>query len=105
MIKPFWPVLLALAVGVAPFSAAHGADRNRREHEAAREALARGEIMPLARILAIVAKVAPGDILAIELEYRRSRPVYEVRVLDAGGRVREIDIDARDGAVIRDGED
>lgn len=102
MTKSCSVLLLALAMGLAPLSAAGAKDR---EHEAARQALARGEILPLVQILAIVAKETPGDILAIELEYRRSRPVYEVRVLGPDGRVREIFLDARNGAVIRREED
>lgn len=96
-------LLSALAIGFAPLSA-QAKDNDRREHEAARQALARGEILPLVSILAIVAKTTPGDILAIELEYRRNQPVYEVRVLGADGRVREVNVDARTGAVIKSGD-
>ncbi|MFV3126671.1 PepSY domain-containing protein [Niveispirillum sp. KHB5.9] len=89
------PLVLAAATGWA------GDDKKRKDkdHDAAREALRRGEILPLIRILEIVGREQPGDILEIELE---DDPVsYEVKVLAPDGRVRKLVLDARTGAVLK----
>lgn len=70
----------------------------RKAHEDALEALRRGEILPLARILDIAAQHLPGE--TIEVEFKGG-PVYEVKVLTADGRIREIVLDARSGAFLR----
>jgi uncharacterized membrane protein YkoI len=95
-------ILCATAVlgGVAA-SLADGDDRGRhaREHEEIRGALQRGEVLPLARILAIAQEKVPGDVIEVELESEHGALVYEIKVLTQSGRVREIEIDARNGAV------
>ncbi len=88
---------IGMAVGGAPAAA-----RSDRDHEAARAALARGEILPLTRILAVVAQQSPGDILEVELERHDAQFKYEVRVLTAAGKVVEIHLDARTGALLKD---
>jgi len=73
-----------------------------RQHDVVREALRRGEILSLQKILAIVEQHVPGDILEIELEGpKKGRPmIYEIKVLTETGRVRKIKLDARTGAVL-----
>jgi uncharacterized membrane protein YkoI len=75
--------------------------RHAREHEEIRAALQRGEVLPLARILAIAQEKVPGDVLEVELESKRGALVYEIKVLAQSGRVREIKIDARNGTVLK----
>jgi len=94
---------LVAAIGVL-VAGAPAAARSDRDHEAARAALARGEILPLTRILAVVAQQSPGDILEVELERHDSRFEYEVRVLTAAGKVVEFHLDARTGALLKDGK-
>jgi uncharacterized membrane protein YkoI len=74
------------------------------DHEAARKAMARGEILPLTRILAVVAQVSPGDVLAVELDRHGARFVYEVKVLTRVGKVTEVQVDAKTGAPLDDGK-
>ncbi|WP_332677031.1 PepSY domain-containing protein [Brevundimonas sp.] len=95
--------VLALSATVAgtpaiagPVSAASDDD----DHVAAREALRRGEILPLARILAVVARHVPGDVIDVELERKDGLWRYEVKVLTSTGRVREVKLNARDGSVL-----
>lgn len=78
-----------------------------RQHDVVREALRRGEILSLQRILAIVEKHVPGDILEIELEGpKKGRPmIYEIKVLTETGRVRKIKLDARTGVVLSSEDD
>jgi uncharacterized membrane protein YkoI len=75
--------------------------RDAREHEEMRAALQRGEVLPLARILAIAQEKVPGDVIEVELENKRGALVYEIKVLTESGRVREIKIDARQGTILK----
>lgn len=70
----------------------------RKAREDALDALRRGEILPLVRILDIASRHLPGD--TIEVEFKGG-PVYEVKVLTADGSIREIVLDARTGALVR----
>lgn len=95
--------LVGVLAVAAALSAGGGASaRGGHDHEAARAALARGEILPLTRILTLVAKQARGDILEIELQREQARFIYEVRVLTPAGKVVEVKFDARTGARIED---
>ena len=82
------------------YAADDSKSRHAREHEEIRAALQRGEVLPLAKILAIAQEKVPGDVLEVELENERGALVYEIKVLTESGRVREIKIDARQGTVL-----
>jgi uncharacterized membrane protein YkoI len=92
-----------LAVAIAMAASSSGAEDGRRqlEQDAIRAALQRGEVLPLARILALVQQAVPGDVIMVELERRHEVLIYEIKVLTESGRVREIEIDARTGAVMQ----
>ncbi len=76
------------------------------DHERARAALARGEILPLSRILEVVERSAGGRVIDVELEERKGRFIYEVEVLSSGERLIKLSVDAKTGAVLkRDDED
>lgn len=89
--------LLAGLMALAPATAAMAEDD---DHVAAREALRRGEILPLTRILAVAQRAEPGDVIEVELDRHREGWRYKVEVLTPGGRVRKLRIDARTGAVL-----
>jgi uncharacterized membrane protein YkoI len=89
------PLLLMLAA--TPVSA--GAEP--RDHDRVREAVTRGEIRPLADILAAVRDSLPGEIVGVEIERKDGRWMYEFRVLGQGGRLLEIYVDARTASIER----
>lgn len=91
---PLFAVLTLLA-GAAPAPALAGDD-----HDEARALLSRGEILPLGRILQIAQARVPGDVIEVELERDDGVWRYEVKVLTSTGRVREVKLDARNGAVL-----
>jgi uncharacterized membrane protein YkoI len=91
-------IALGIAASVADDDE-HG--RHAREHEEMRAALQRGEVLPLAKILAIAQEKVAGDVIEVELESKRGALVYEIKVLAQSGRVREIKIDARNGTVLK----
>ncbi|KQO00342.1 MULTISPECIES: PepSY domain-containing protein [Stenotrophomonas] len=70
----------------------------RQAQQEALDAMRRGEILPLVRILAIAQQHAPGDV--IEVEYKAG-PKYEVKTLARDGRIREVKLDARTGALLK----
>lgn len=99
-----YPLLVLLACATLP-ALADGPKRPKPkdDHEAARAALSRGEILPLSRILEISAGIAPGNIIEIELE--GTPLVYKIKVLADDGQVRKLKLDARDGSLIRKKDD
>jgi len=103
-------IIIITAVGAwtflaAPVEAESGALKGPTEHEIARQALRRGEILPLVRILPIVQKRVPGDVIKIKLDDDDAPIEYEVKVLTASGRVIEVELDARTGRILKIEED
>jgi uncharacterized membrane protein YkoI len=103
MMKRLRPALLALAAGLAFASPAfaHG-DRGRSgDHDDALRAVETRQALPLTRIMSIAQEAVPGEIVEIELDNQNDRLIYEVKILARNGRVREVEIDARTGAVLQ----
>lgn len=97
--------LLLLALLVLPLSAAGDDEDDRPDFEIAREAVQRGEILPLAAVLESVRKSFPGRVIDVELEYSRTERVYEIEIMTPDGRLIEIDVDAVTGAILDVDED
>ena len=70
------------------------------DHETARRAVERGELLPLAKILASASKTHPGRVLDVELERDEGRYLYEIDVLQKDGRVIELTYDGRTGELL-----
>jgi len=83
------------------------------DHERARQALAAGEVLPLATILELVQREHPGKVLDVEMEREKGnkwdqgnkhegapRWVYEVKLLTPSGTRLKLQIDAKSGALI-----
>lgn len=69
------------------------------DHERARAALTRGEVVPLRRVLEAVER--QGDILKIELQSTEAGAfVYKLKLLTRDGRVVKKCVDARTGALL-----
>jgi len=96
--------LLALLLTLAALSLAPAVraddDRGRSDHDDARRAYERGEAQPLSQILKRVQTVVPGEVLEVEMDREDGRLVYEIEVLQRSGRVLEVTVDARSGAVL-----
>lgn len=93
---------LALAAGLVHAGGGKDKDAEKaRKKQAQQEAFAamqRGEILPLTKILSIALAKVPGDVVEVEF---KGGPIYEVKVLTATGRLREVVLDARTGEVIK----
>ncbi len=94
-------VIVSSVVASVP-SAVLGGDEH--DHDRARRAVEQGEVMPLQRILDNVERDHPGQVIEVELEQEDGRWIYEIKVLKAGGALVKLEIDARDGVVLRDRE-
>jgi uncharacterized membrane protein YkoI len=74
---------------------------DRRDHDAARGAVERGEIKPLAELLKIVDGKLPGEITGVEVERKRDQWLYEFHVVDKNGRLLDVYVDAQSGEIQR----
>jgi len=97
-------ILLLLAAILAPLPAqapAH-ADDDDDQHDRVDldDAISRGEILPLTKILDIVLPQIKGRIVEIEFENEKSRPIYEIYVINSDGRRLEYEIDARTADIL-----
>ncbi|GEC58362.1 putative membrane protein YkoI [Bradyrhizobium japonicum] len=89
-------LLVTFASTAAP-TVARDDDPKRRD--AVRRAVEAGEVLPLSQILERVRGKVPGDITGIEINREEGRWLYEFRVIDRGGRVLEVHVDARSGNI------
>ncbi len=103
--KPHFPRRRAIAGALALIALvaapALADDDGRHDHDRARRALERGEVLPLDRILAVVRARVPGEVVRVELEREDGVWIYEVRVLDAAGRRIEVHVDAARAVILR----
>ena len=92
--------LAVLATGaVAPDIGASEA----RDHERARAAVQAGEVLPLPALLARLQRTHPGQVLELELEREHGRWIYEVKLLQAGGQLLKLELDAATGQLLEAG--
>jgi len=111
---------LALALAAGPGSAHAGGRHGGRDwedaghsYDRARRASERGEILSLTEIYRRAATRFPGRVLEAELELEsdqgpEQKPghwVYELKILDPGGRLLEGHLDAHSGAILDQEED
>ncbi|MBB1126150.1 PepSY domain-containing protein [Thiospirillum jenense] len=95
-------------VAIAPLALAdpswQGVKHHPRDHDHARFALERGEVRPLADILAQVTAAVPGEVVSVEFErqhhHGRGNWQYEIKVLAPNGRLREVCVDAASGRIL-----
>jgi len=96
-------IAATLSTGVAAGRHANPSG-DEQDHDHARQALERGEVRPIAEILARVAAAVPGEVIHVEFErqHRHEQPVwmYEIKVLAADGRLREVEVDAATGRIL-----
>jgi uncharacterized membrane protein YkoI len=88
----------ALAVAIISTGAVLG---DPHDQDAVRIAVERGEIRPLAEILARIRAKLPGQIAGVEIERKAGRWLYEFRVVGRQGQLFEVYVDARTGEIER----
>jgi uncharacterized membrane protein YkoI len=95
-------ILAGAFAAMSPIVCAEDSRERFSEHDQdrAKRARERGEIRPLEEIMPILHREAPGEVARIELERERGAWIYEFKVIDRAGRLREIKIDAATGRVV-----
>jgi uncharacterized membrane protein YkoI len=97
MLPPMRACLLLLPLlCLLPLAAPAQSTLSDRDHERVRAAVARGEMVPLADVLADAQRRHPGTVLEVELEDDE----YEVEILGDDGVIRELEYDVRTGALL-----
>ncbi|MBY4594491.1 PepSY domain-containing protein [Ottowia caeni] len=91
--------LLFLALGVAAGGLLNADDRG--DHELARQALERGQVLPLRTVLDKIEREYQGQVLKVEFEEDDGRFFYEIRLLQKDGRMAKLEVDAADGRVLK----
>ena len=91
--------MIALATVVVP--PAFGVAFASGDHDKARALKQSGEIMSLETILEKARKDQPGRVVETELERKGERYVYEIKIVDDKGGVRELKYDAKTGEPLK----
>lgn len=86
---------LVLGLALAPLAAAADSD-----HDRARRALERGEVLSLAQILDMATARTPGRVIEVELDRDDGRWIYEVELVTRAGRLIEMEIDGATGRIL-----
>ena len=71
------------------------------DHDRARAAVRAGAVLPLTTILERLEREHPGQVLEVELERDDGRWIYEIKLLQADGRLVKLEVDAASGAVLQ----
>lgn len=90
-------ILLCMCLLASHASRASGQD----DQERARLALEAGELLPLPVLLDRVGREHPGQVMEVELESESGRWIYEMKLLDKGGSLIKLKLDAKDGTLIK----
>lgn len=93
-------VVVAAAVWLLGLGGAVSA-KGRDDHERARQAVEAGQVLPLKTVLARIEREYPGEVLEVELEQDDGAWRYELKLLQAGGVLLKLKVDARTGRVVR----
>jgi uncharacterized membrane protein YkoI len=71
------------------------------DHDRARAAVQAGKVLPLKTILQRLERDHPGQLLEVELEEDDGRWLYEIKLIEPGGRLVKLKLDAASGDVVR----
>ncbi len=72
-----------------------------KDHDKARQILAKKEILPLDQVLAKVRAEVPGDVIDVELEDEDDGWIYEFKIIEPSGKVVKIEADAKNGTILK----
>ncbi|WP_199258379.1 PepSY domain-containing protein [Paracoccus binzhouensis] len=88
-----------------PLVPARAQDLSGPDFEFARDAVARGEILSLAEVLARLQDSHPGRVIEVELGQDDGMLIYEVELVTQDGRLIDVELDAATGAILDLDED
>jgi uncharacterized membrane protein YkoI len=70
------------------------------DHDEIRRALRAGLVRPLSEIAASVRDRVGGEVIDVQVEREGGRYIYELKVLQDSGRLREVYVDAGTGKIL-----
>ncbi len=94
------PFLLTLAVVLTTVLASPLTHAD-SEQDRARAAVQAGKVLPLKTVLERLEREQAGQVLEVELEWDDGRWIYEIKLLQTGGRLVKLKLDASSGALLR----
>jgi uncharacterized membrane protein YkoI len=99
-------LILGAFLSIAGVSGAPAHARGDDDHDRARRALLAGEVVPLRRIIEVVERNHPGEIVEVELDREHGAWRYEVKLLRPDGSIARLRLDGADGRLldVRGGE-
>lgn len=71
------------------------------DQDRARTAVQAGKVLPLKSLLERLEREHPGQVLETELEFEDGRWVYEIRLLQPGGQLVKLEVDAATAKVLQ----
>ena len=86
------------SAGSSSRSAGSGDDDD--DHDRARDLVSRGEIHSLQEIVRGLMKKIPGEIVGVKLSQRGSQWIYSFRIVASGGKMVEVDVDAKKMTIV-----
>ncbi|MBE0510770.1 MAG: PepSY domain-containing protein [Chromatiales bacterium] len=60
-----------------------------------------GQIMSMEEVLKHARSIQPGQLIEAELEHEKGSYVYELKIIDAEGRLHKLELDAQSGDVLK----
>ena len=70
------------------------------DHGRARDAVRRGDVLPLAKILEMLEDRLGGEVIEVEFEREDGRYVYEFEIVTPSGQVQEVYVDAKTAKIL-----
>ena len=98
MARGWLTVLLLVALAWVP---AWAGGKDDHDHDRARAAVQSGEVLPLPTVLERLQRSHPGEVFDVELEREDGRWIYELKLLQSGGRLIRLELDARTAEVLK----
>ena len=87
--------------GESPSGPEDNGNRETGGQEDAREAVVKGEILPLRKLLALVDRDRYGMVIAVDLVRYMGSAIYRLKTRDGAGVIRDLRIDARTGRFVK----
>jgi uncharacterized membrane protein YkoI len=92
--------LLLVAISASAVWAGDDDETGRQTRDRVLRSVQKGEVLPLPKLRHIVLARWPGELLGVEIDEEHGTLSYAFKVLTEGGRLTEIEIDARTGKII-----
>jgi uncharacterized membrane protein YkoI len=98
LLAPYLAVVSDISIS---YAYADNDDSGRSHQRSIRNAVQQKQILPLGKIKQYIENKTKSEIIYIELEREHGQWVYEFKIVDRNGRLREIYVDATSGKILK----